>query len=159
MLNAIRPASFGSVSSGTMRDEDLLDALSYELAYQMKRQTARFPRRALRALINEAKRTLSAGEDSPLWEGATDVVAELFDALEQFAPAYGYFGAHPGDGSDYGFWLSDEIEHNFDGPKVTDLNEVAPDYRGEVLQISDHGNMTLLTASGRGTFSVIWSLV
>ena len=33
---------------------------------------------------------------------------ELWDALNRCAPDGFYFGCHPGDGSDFGFWKSDE---------------------------------------------------
>ena len=36
---------------------------------------------------------------------------ELFDILESYAPEGYYFGAHTGDGSDFGFWEIDDIEY------------------------------------------------
>jgi len=39
----------------------------------------------------------------------------LFDAMNEYAPEGFYFGAHPGDGADYGFWLSESFVEDFDG--------------------------------------------
>ena len=149
----MRYASFGSVSSGTMRTEDLLEAFASELDYQLSRQPRRFARRAYRKLINEARarRRRSAR--------ASYVVEKLMEALEDFAPPYAYFGAHPGDGADYGYWLTDDLEGAFDGLRVDDTSEVPRDYRGEVLHINDHGNATLAVAGARGKLREVWALV
>ena len=149
-------ASFGSVSHGTMREEDLLDSLSSELDYQVKRQPRSFKRRAMRALIREANRALSRDE---LPEDAGETVNELLDALNEFAPPYAYFGAHEGDGSDYGYWLSADMPDDFDGLKVSDTADVPRDYRGEVLHVNDHGNVSLYVAGSRGTLREVWSVV
>jgi len=46
----------------------------------------------------------------PWWdsEECADVLNDLFDRLNECAPEGYYFGAHPGDGSDFGFWEIDE---------------------------------------------------
>lgn len=51
----------------------------------------------------------SANEQSEYWdsEDATYFLDSLFDTLNQYAPEGYYFGAHPGDGSDYGFWSNE----------------------------------------------------
>lgn len=83
----------GSVSHGTMRDEDLvpcfLDVVE-ELGSKDK---------CIKAIRKRMRR-------EGYWE-SDDVgydLEELYDLLNELAPDGYYFGAHPGDGSDYGFW-------------------------------------------------------
>jgi len=155
-----RYANFGSVSSGTMNTQDLLSALSSELEYQLGRQSRRFPRRALRSLIRSAERTLNDAADSDSDSACSDdTVQELFDALEQFAPPYAYFGAVEGDGANYGYWLSSNMAIDFDGLKVSDTSEVPSGYRGEVLHVNDHGNMTLYVVGSHDKLREIWAIV
>jgi hypothetical protein len=144
-------AQLGSVSEGTLRTEDLLDSFAYELHYQLKRQTTRFPRAKYRALIREANKSGAAES-----EFADDLVCELIDALGEFAPPYAYFGTHEGDGASFGYWPMDLEE--FDGLRVNDTSEVPRDYSGEVLHVNDHGNATLYVAR-RGKLSEVWGIV
>jgi hypothetical protein len=137
-------ADFGSISSGTMRAEDLCDSFAWELS-TLARRAGRI--REFSDLIKSAR---TAPDD--------EVLSDLFDALEQFAPPYGYFGAHIGDGADYGFWLSETMPDDFDGLKVSDLSEVPRGYSGEVLHVNDHGNMTLY-AFARGRAREVWGIV
>lgn len=36
------------------------------------------------------------------------LLESLYDELDKLAPEGHYFGAHPGDGADFGFWPSEE---------------------------------------------------
>ena len=49
----------------------------------------------------------SADERDERWESddmSYFLNEDLFDILNEYAPGGYYFGAHPGDGSDFGFW-------------------------------------------------------
>jgi hypothetical protein len=152
-----RYASFGSISSGTMRPEDLIRTFSNELGWLIQNHNhCAWPEH--RKLVGEANAILVEDYES---EEASEILNELFEALEDFAPPYGYFGSHPGDGADYGFWLSEDFEQTFiddGGLKVSDTGEVPDDYTGEVLHVNDHGNCTLYSARN-GKLTEIWSVV
>jgi hypothetical protein len=78
-------------------------------------------------------------------EDASEAVYELMEYLNEYAPAYGYFGAHPGDGSDYGFWLHEDFRQMIvdDGGSVGDELPSKRTESGEFLVVNDHGNCTL----------------
>ena len=157
--------NIGSVSSGTMRPEDLIPSFLWELKRQrpLKREHGKLCTAIRRRIDYDAKHgigywsTDAPGEASGIH--AQDDLASLYDALDAYSPPYFYFGAHPGDGSDYGWWLSEGFEKEFDGLRVSDTSEVPKGYRGEVLFVSDHGNMTLYVANGRGGLREVWGIV
>ena len=157
----MRYASFGDVSTGTLRNEDLLETFASELEAQLKRQPKRFKRAHYRAMIREADKLLKLmQEDEPSFDyDPSEHVCELQDALGDFAPPYGYFGTHEGDGASFGFYLSSDALEDFDGLRVEDTSEVPRDYRGEVLHVNDHGNVTLYLAMSRGKLREVWGLV
>lgn len=102
----IRPAEPGTVSHGTLLDRDLIPRFAHMLKALLDVQTTDDydPEHKHMALVNRA--------DNPPtdMEGQFDLRDELFQALEVYAPPGHYFGTHPGDGSDFGYWPSDEEE-------------------------------------------------
>ena len=159
----IRYADLGSVSSGTMSTDDLLDSLSAELDYQLSRQSKRFPRKTHRALIREANRLMKSDVDHQLADSSA-VVDDLFEALSEFAPPFCTFGAHIGDGADYGYWFAyDNLsEVTRYGDALSSENggaDIPKGYRGEWFSVSDHGNLTLYVRNAHGKDKEIWSIV
>lgn len=155
-MPTIRYASFGDISTGTLRNEDLLPAFADELAYQLGRQQKRFKRILHRALIREAATLIRTKDFDGM--STSDCVNDLGDALNEFAPPYGYFGTAEGDGASFGFYISASAIEEFDGLKVSDLSEVPADYRGEFMVVNDHGNVSLYTKNSRRV-TFIWSVV
>jgi len=166
-----------SVSHGTMRSEDLIPRfLDVSVSHGTTRSEDLIPRfldvleeldgpgcAAIRQELDDELTALSSGKVSDeQWETLDHLLNEtLFDELNAHAAPYFYFGSHPGDGCDYGFWLSEGFEQDFldnDGLKVKDTSEVPKDYSGEVLHVNDHGNPTLYSADN-GKLTEIWSVV
>ena len=118
-----------TVICGTHRNEQLLPTLAQaavnlgEQAYAAAETVAdlvRFDRLCKRARTTLAKVAL-ATDCNPLYEADNRYSSGYFDSeeadedlivlhslLHELAPSNCYFGAHPGDGADFGFWESEE---------------------------------------------------
>lgn len=85
----------GTVSHGTLRSEDLIESFMWVLkAHQPDND-----------LIEECEAILARANGAPLvTDYACELVGDLMDALDRLAPEGMHFGAHEGDGSDFGFW-------------------------------------------------------
>lgn len=105
----------GSLTHGTLRPEDLipafmsaLDALANQNRYTGDGDELTLTRLNGRVddLLGALERAL--GDDHAAFYETSDCVddylADLIDLLNAFAPRGHYFGAHEGDGSDFGFW-------------------------------------------------------
>lgn len=113
----------GTVSHGTMRSADLIPAFDSELrriapgrarkVHSEYRDLFRSFGQTARHLggynpYQDAIEAVEMRSDAEM-ESVGYLVEALFDALNDEAPEGCYFGAHPGDGSDYGFWACEEF--------------------------------------------------
>lgn len=91
----------GTISHGTMREEDLIPDFVAELR-RLGHEDGE---------LDEIEARLEAHDTVPYYgteEAGWDLNEYLFEALNEHAPEGHYFGSHPGDGSDYGFWPNEE---------------------------------------------------
>ena len=153
--------TIGTVSEGTLRTEDLLEAFSTELTHLAK-QVPQHQQHL--ALVFEAQTEFE--EDTADWDDDTIdkagyVLDELQDALNEYCPPFVYFGAHPGDGADFGFWPDmdslmdayyDAYEHSEADITPTDAVFLPED--NIYVQVSDHGNTTVMDMDR----NVLWSV-
>jgi hypothetical protein len=95
----------GTVSHGTMRPEDLIPAFLDVLPAD--RRDALESEYSDIVLWVQGVEPLTPPTDEDISWFLNEV---LFDALNELAPHGYYFGAHPGDGADYGFWMHEELE-------------------------------------------------
>lgn len=160
-------ADIGSISSATLRSEDILPVF-LECLRELATRANNTEHLGVCADVDaelDALETLSTViDDLHDTYYASDSVSmlineTLMDALSCYALPYFYFGAHPGDGADFGFWLSEELEETFDGLKVADLSEVPNTYWGEVLHVNDHGNVSLYSCELGGKLTEVWAVV
>lgn len=141
----------GTVSHGTMRPEDLIPEFIYTAkSFRLTREEWK-----------TVSRIAQESEQDGYYDGefANDDLDSLFNILDSHALPYFYFGSHPGDGSDYGYWLSESLQEDFDGPQVSDMSELPAGYVGEFLVINDHGNTSLMSRGKNGHIREIWAVV
>ena len=157
----------GSISTGTLREIDLLPAFAEELRRldPTSKLVAEYD-----ALPNDWELDWQPGVD-----GQADVdymVNEMQDALTELAPPHMYFGSIEGDGADFGFWPA--LDTLVDCERVQE--RVFPN--GEVeyvdldcnvyIHVNDHGNITVskteAVADGTGDYrlepgQLLWDAV
>ena len=141
----------GSISHGTLRPQDLLEAF-LDFHGPVNGPIACVSQ----TLILDTQGWLEEEERDE--EIGSELVNEWIDRFNEIAPPYFYFGAHPGDGSDFGFWLSEEWRDEAE-LIVSDLSEVPEGYTGEAFVVSDHGNLSLYSIDANGNATEIWSIV
>lgn len=152
----------GSVSSGTMRPEDLIPDF-----IDIARDLGANENKDHKKTLTKIEHRMEADEYFDMEDASYDLEA-LFNMLQEYAPPYFYFGSLPGDGADYGFWLyeyqnlAQEVKDN-GGVVVFDLSELDTYEDGgmvEVLHVNDHGNCTLYNYNAdTKELNEIWAIV
>jgi hypothetical protein len=173
-LTGSEAMALNSVSTATLKQVDLLDAYVETIEYcidQLGVTSIKVEFEETQKILNQLmingeycmRDDVFLKDDRGNITSCKDLIdwisfEDLPNLLNEVCPPYFYFGAHPGDGADFGFWLSENMEFDFDGLKVSDTSEVKGDYSGEVLHVNDHGNMTLYCAN-KGELTEIWAIV
>ncbi len=148
---------FGSVSSGTMRPEDLIPCF-LDVAFQLGIKNIQ-----LTKIQKKLRHSDKFIKNYFLSEDSTYDLDFLFENLNERSAPYFYFGSHPEDNTNYGFWLFEDFlwctlqEGGI--LQVKDLSEIPKNYYGEILFISDHGNRSLYVRQHNGHLKEIWSIV
>lgn len=177
-----RTLLLGSVSSGTMRTDDLIPEFLWHAEHLRLDAGERRQVRAIRARLDREEAETAKDDEAvePIGYFTSDEadcdLDELFDILNAHVPDYCTFGSHPGDGADYGVWpvedlFNDTSQGSYDG-MVYRANEsprgASAEVRAEVvagnyshwLSINDHGNATLWRKVGRAwRFIKVWACV
>ena len=138
----------GSISTGTLRTEDLLEAFASTL--QQFNRTHPLLGEYLDIHANDA------------WDSdkAADLLNEgFFNALQEICPPFVYFGTLEGDGSAFGFWPDwDSIQSDVIGNAEIDTDHA--DYMtysvdSVLVTVYENGNVTVMDLERH----VIWSVV
>jgi hypothetical protein len=160
--------TIGSISHGTHRPQDLIGSYLWELksllpVYEYQELTGKLDDMVKRTVTADALSDDDFDPSEAIDEARSEALQYLTEQLEALAPVYTYFGAHPGDGSDFGFWPDFDGMDRDAGGKDADLFKVsdtaeAEGYTGTVMHVNDHGNVELYSAVA-GELTPIWSCV
>ena len=131
----------GSISTGTLRTEDLLEAFHSTIA-----ESGTPPALAEDGYADGGK----AYSDEELLEVYTE-------QLESLCPPFVYFGTLEGDGADFGFWPDMDgfnESRRLDGNYQGNPEEVWHVAENVISHVSDHGNVTVMDMER----NVLWSV-
>jgi len=141
----------GSISAGTLLIEDIFPAY----LDQLDKLSPNSP------LSKEVWAYMETGALLEEHENAWGIVEQIDLLLNELCPPFVFFGTHPGDGADFGFWpdmdrLNEELQWERDHyPDDSVPDELTLDDDGVIVQVSDHGNVTVMDMER----NVIWSVV
>jgi hypothetical protein len=154
-----RKVQIGSISSGTLQTEDLIEAFAWELDYLTKAEQTR----DIVNLLSEADHV-----DVDIDPDQADyILEELQDALSDMAPPLTYFGTLEGDGADFGFWPDNDAIAEARRQSAYHLAHLNRRYRsiewliddGVWLGVNDHGNVTVYADNNGVPGAELWSSV
>lgn len=174
-------ATIGTIIEGTMHPEDVIPAMAAEARAILTANPCAVDEASILAradtLRELAEIETRAGADE---EHATEDWTYLEDILNEHAPPYCYFGSHPNDGADYGFWPCEEFldrPEDFDVQRINGNGPARPvsafiyarmvargdadrvQGPGEYLAVNDHGNCTFGHVDARGKWHEAWAIV
>ena len=134
-------ATIGTISHGTSKTDDLLEAFGWELQHLSDDADHQALAMVARSRAHYFPwNDLPEGETVEETDDDAELVSALIDALNELAPPYCYFGAHEGDGSDFGFWPSMESIEELPAIENVEGEELPiEDHR----YVNDHGNVTV----------------
>ena len=149
----MRKPSIGTISEGTLKTEDLLQAFADELSGYQPTQHSSLLEDAW-VLANHANDERDAPDQTMWEENASFIVNNLQDALNELAPPFCYFGTLEGDGACFGFWpdheaIQDLIENSVeesvsvDADHAIQSSEHVNEDEGVRICVSDHGNIEI----------------
>ena len=166
-----RPIVVGTVIAGTLRNQDLLEAFTGEIEYLTGKcyigAKAYYDAKKLlfhyKALLPSFQPKVEVDESI-----ASEVVNELLDALNEYAPFGMYFGTLEGDGADFGWFVDHDLitemlrtaQATCDPEEkwITDCDcqsTECANKHGYIIQVNDHGNMTLMDADRKEVWSIV----
>jgi hypothetical protein len=146
----------GSISTGTLRPEDLIPAFNNALTQIHDGHYCDIDE----MMDDEAGNAAEFGKQPSNDELQRRVVDRLMDELQDACPPFVYFGALEGDGADFGFWpdmdrLNEEIQWVKQTPASDEvvLDDNDPN-NPIIVHVSDHGNVTVMDMER----NVLWSV-
>jgi len=134
----------GSLIHATLKSEDLLPAFMHALEDYKHPKAGAFNSELIELGFGYSMCGVCGLGNREEWPEAFDddmageIIDDMMDALNELAPNGYYFGAHEGDGSDFGFWpLSEWSVSNIKGAKHLGTLELESGEYFEVLATDD----------------------